>query len=96
MATIGTGRDDPRRWVKAAYQLIDAMECGETGPQGQLPARSEVAARLSISEETVARAYRELIDMGIIYRVDGYGYFPTSTARPRCADARTGRPGQQA
>jgi DNA-binding GntR family transcriptional regulator len=96
MATIGTGRDDPRRWVKAAYQLIDAMERGETGPQGQLPTSAAVAARLSISEGTMARAYRELIDMGIIYRVDGHGYFPTPAARPRCADARTGRLGQQA
>jgi DNA-binding GntR family transcriptional regulator len=94
MATIGIGRDDPRRWVKAAYLLIDAMECGETGPQGQLPTRSEVAARLSIGEGTVARAYRELRDMGIIYRVDGYGYFPNVAARRRCADARTGRLGQ--
>ena len=76
MTTIGTGRDDPRRWVKAAYQLMDAMEFGETGPQGQLPTRSQVAAKLSVSERTVARAYRELTDMGIIYRVDGYGYFP--------------------
>lgn len=76
MAAIGIGRDDPRRWVKAAYQLIDAMESGETGPQGQLPTRSQVAARLSISETTVTRAYRELTGMGIIYRVDGYGYFP--------------------
>jgi DNA-binding GntR family transcriptional regulator len=25
---------------------------------------------------TVARAYRELADMGIIYLVPGYGYFP--------------------
>jgi DNA-binding GntR family transcriptional regulator len=76
MATIGIGRDDPRRRVKAAYQLIDAMECGETGPQGQLPTRSEVAAKLGISAVTMARAYRGRIDMGIIYRVDGRGYFP--------------------
>ena len=89
MATIGIGRDDPRRWVKAAYQLIDAMECGETGPQGQLPTSAEVSARLGISAVTIARAYRELIDMGIIYRVDGRGYFPTPAARPRCADARS-------
>ncbi|MGD0063497.1 MAG: winged helix-turn-helix domain-containing protein [Streptosporangiaceae bacterium] len=76
MVTIGIGRDDPRRWVKAAYLLIDMIESGETGPQDKLPTRSEVAAKLSISEGTVARAYRELIDMGIIYRVDGHGYFP--------------------
>jgi DNA-binding GntR family transcriptional regulator len=76
MATIGTGRDDPRRWVKAAYHLTDAIERGETGPQGQLPTSSQIAAKLDIGEGTVRRAYRELTDMGIIQRVDGRGYFP--------------------
>jgi hypothetical protein len=76
MVTIGIGRDDPRRWVKAAYLLTDTIESGETGPHDPLPARSEVAARLDISEGPVSRAYRELIDMGIIYWVDGHGYFP--------------------
>jgi DNA-binding GntR family transcriptional regulator len=66
MATIGTGRDDQRRWVKAAYHLTDAIERGETGPQGQLPTSAEVSAKLGISAVTMARAYRELIDMGII------------------------------
>jgi DNA-binding GntR family transcriptional regulator len=76
MVTIGTGRDDPRRWVKAAYYLTDAMERGETGPQGGLPPSSQVAAKLGISARTVTRAYRELTDMGVIYRVVGRGYFP--------------------
>jgi DNA-binding GntR family transcriptional regulator len=76
MVTIGNGRDDPRQWVKAAYLLTDAIESGETGPQGKLPARAEIAAKLGIHEATVSRANRELTEMGIIYRVDGYGYFP--------------------
>jgi hypothetical protein len=76
MVTIGIGRDDPRRWVKAAYLLIDTIESGETGPQDKLPTRSEVAAKLDISEAMVSRAYRELAGMGIVYRVHGHGYFP--------------------
>jgi DNA-binding GntR family transcriptional regulator len=76
MPAIGYGRADPRYWVKAAYLLIDAIESGETGPKGRLPARSEVAARLDISEAMVSRAYRELAGMGIVYRVHGHGYFP--------------------
>jgi DNA-binding GntR family transcriptional regulator len=61
--------------VKAAYYLTDMMETWEPGPRRQLPTRSAVAAKLDIADRTVERAYRELVHMGIIYRVDGHGYF---------------------
>src|SRR6266568_336432 len=70
MVTIGNGRDDPRQWVKAAYLLIDAME---SDPDGKHPSRSEIAAKLGIHEETVARAYRELRALGIVRHVPGHG-----------------------
>ena len=76
MVTIGTGRDDPRAWVQAAYLLLGAMQEGQTGPRGNLPAGSEIAAQLGVHPMTVAPAHRELTDMGIIYLVPGYGYFP--------------------
>lgn len=76
MVRIGTGRDDPRAWVKAAYAVTDAMQHGQIGPRGKLPARTQLAATLGISTGTVARAYRELADMGIIYLVPGHGYYP--------------------
>jgi DNA-binding GntR family transcriptional regulator len=81
MVTIGTGRHDPRRWVKAAYAVTDAMDRGETGPHGKLPPRSQLAAKLGMHPETIARAYRELTSMGIIHLVPGHGYFPTATIR---------------
>jgi len=55
MLTIGTGRDDPRAWVKAAYTITDAMQHGQIGPRGKLPARTQLAATLSVSTGTVAR-----------------------------------------
>ncbi len=73
MVIIGTGQDDPRGWVQAAYLLLDAAE--EAGPSGKLPSRSQIATKLGICEATVARAYRELTEMGIIYWVPGLGYF---------------------
>ncbi len=79
MVTIGTGRDDPRAWVQAAYLLLGAMQDGQTGPRGKLPAGSEIAAKLGVDPMTVARAYRELADMGIVYLVPGYGYFPKAS-----------------
>ena len=51
------------------------MQDGQTGPRGKLPAGSEIAAKLGVHPITVARAYRELADMGIIHLVPGYGYF---------------------
>jgi DNA-binding GntR family transcriptional regulator len=75
MVTIGTGRGDPRAWVQAAYLLLGAMQDGQTGPRGKLPAGSEIAAQLGVHPMTVARDHRELTDMDIIYLVPGYGYF---------------------
>ena len=63
MVTIGTGRDDPRAWVQAAYLLLGAMQDGQTGPCGKLPAGSQIAAKLGVHPMTVARAHRELTDM---------------------------------
>jgi DNA-binding GntR family transcriptional regulator len=77
MVTIGIGLDDPRAWVRVAYLLLDDIENGQTGPQGKLPPRSQVAAKLGVHRTTVARAYRELTDLGIIYLVPGLGYFPS-------------------
>jgi DNA-binding transcriptional regulator YhcF (GntR family) len=74
MPVIGSGRHDPRLWVKAAYYLTDVMETWEPSRR-QLPTRSSVAAKLDMHDGTVERAYRELVHMGIIYRVDGHGYF---------------------
>ena len=37
MATIGTGRDDPRRWVKAAYHLTDSIERGKQVRRASFP-----------------------------------------------------------
>jgi DNA-binding GntR family transcriptional regulator len=76
MVKIGHGRDDPRKWVQVAYLLTDAMESGKRGPLDPLPASAEITAKLGISRGPVTRAYRELAEMGIIYRVDGHGYFP--------------------
>jgi DNA-binding GntR family transcriptional regulator len=90
VVTIGIGRDDPRLWVKTAYAVADAMERGEIGPRDKLPLRSQVAARLGVHPTTVARAYRELTDMGIIYLVPGLGYFPS--VKLWWADARRGSP----
>lgn len=77
MVTLGTGRDDPRGWVKAAYLILDAMESGD-----KLPSRSEIAGKLGIHEMTVRRAYREMAGNGFIRMVPGHGYYPNAGANP--------------
>ncbi len=76
MVTIGFGRDDPRQWVKAAYLILDGMESGSRGPRDPVPSAAELADRLGVSLSTPKRAFRELTEMGILYRVPGHGYFP--------------------
>ncbi len=78
MVIIGLGRNDPRRWVKAAYAVLDTIESGETGPRDPVPSKAELARKLSISADTAGRALRELVDMGIVYHVPGHGYFPNT------------------
>jgi hypothetical protein len=56
---IGIGRNDPRRWVKAAYVVLDAMEGRETGPPNPVPSKAELTGKLRISANTAGRALRE-------------------------------------
>jgi DNA-binding GntR family transcriptional regulator len=73
---IGAGRaEDPRQWVRAAYLLLDAIEDGGLGELGKLPAQAEIATEMGVHRTTVSHSYRELADMGIVYRVPGLGYF---------------------
>jgi DNA-binding GntR family transcriptional regulator len=73
---IGDGRaDDPRQWVQAAYLVLDTIEDGGLGKLGKLPTQAEVAGEMGVSRATVSHAYRELVDLGIVYLVPGLGYF---------------------
>jgi DNA-binding GntR family transcriptional regulator len=71
---IGTGRNDPRRWVQAAYLITAAIRDGDA--RDPLPSKPEVMSELGVSASTVERAYRELEAMGLVRRVPGLGYFP--------------------
>ena len=72
MVTLGTGRGDPRAWVRAAYLLADAAE--QTTPGAKLPTQSELTARLGISPDTATRACQELARLGLIHLIPGRGY----------------------
>jgi DNA-binding transcriptional regulator YhcF (GntR family) len=87
---IGTGRDDPRAWVRTAYTLLDAAD--QAGPGGKLPTHAQLAAALGVSRFTTARACRELSRLGLVRLIPGHGYYPadghatasSAPAAPRC------------
>jgi DNA-binding transcriptional regulator YhcF (GntR family) len=83
MVTIGTGRDDLRQWVKVAYMVNDAIQCGQTGLYGKLTTRSELVRTLSVHPQTVARAYKELADQEPAFPQEATfsGQFLTSCTR---------------
>jgi len=74
MVTIGTGRDDPRAWVRAAYAILDTAE--QVGPSGKLPPHTQAAAELGVSRFTIRRACQELTRLGLVRLIPGHGYYP--------------------
>ena len=79
MVTLGTGRDDPRAWVRAAYTLLDAAD--RTGPGSKLPTHAQTAGTLGVSRFTISRACQELTRLGLIRLIPGHGYYPADRDR---------------
>jgi len=65
-------------------QIIDGIRTGKLPPGARLPTVRELAGRLGLAVNTVARAYRELEAAGII---ETRGRFGTFVARVDPADA---------
>jgi DNA-binding GntR family transcriptional regulator len=60
--------------------LRDAIRNGEFADGQQLPTEEQLAARHSVSRQTVRRAMQDLVSEGIIYRVAGRGTYPVAEA----------------
>jgi len=74
---------DSRSGVPIYRQLVQQIENGILGgllrPGEQLPTVREVALDLTINPNTVARAYRELEQQGLLTSYQGRGTFVAST-----------------
>ena len=69
------------------YEAITAaLASGALARDEQLPTIHELAQRLSINPNTVARAYRELDQDGYIVSHRGRGTFPNEERTPSAAD----------
>ncbi len=79
MVTIGTGRDDPRAWVRTAYAILDAAQTA--GPAGKLPSQAQITTALGVSRFTARHACRELAHMRLVRLIPGHGYYPGEVLR---------------
>lgn len=68
--------DDFRLWVNIANDLIQDISAGKFTPGKPLPSKDELAERYGSSSGPPQRAFRELGELGLIYRVPGLGYYP--------------------
>lgn len=76
---------DPRSstplYVQVKEQMVLALATGTLQVGDQLPTVRELAARLRINPNTVARVYRELQVEGLLASRQGSGTFVADTAR---------------
>ncbi len=63
-----------------------AIASGDLKAADQLPSVKELALRLSINPNTVAKAYRDLEVMGLIYTRRGMGCFVNKGVEGQCRD----------
>jgi len=72
-------RVDPRRDVSPSRQIVesilDAVASGELEPDAKLPSVREMAANVLVNHNTVARAYRDLSQLGVVEGENGRGVF---------------------
>jgi GntR family transcriptional regulator len=75
----GSDRAEPafrRVWSDLRAQIL----ADEFADQTALPTEAEIAAKYSISRQTVRRAFQELVAEDLVFRVPGRGTFATPTA----------------
>lgn len=64
-----------------------AIASGRLSTGDQLPSVRELSERLSVNPNTVAKAYRDLEVMGLVYTRRGMGVFVNKGAEAKCREA---------
>lgn len=75
----------------AVYAQIEnhvqfAIASGKLGPGDQLPSVRELSERLEVNPNTVAKAYRDLEVMGLLYTRRGMGVFVNKNIEGKCRE----------
>jgi len=83
--TIDTASETPPS-RQLALRVLDALAAGELDAGAQLPSVRQLAAHALVNHNTVARAYRDLEQLGVVRGENGLGVFVTPEG-PRLARA---------
>jgi len=75
-------------YEQVVRQLVFAIAGGVVQPGDMVPSVRELARQLAINPNTVARAYRQLQDDGVLQSVRGTGLEVTDGACRRCEAER--------
>jgi DNA-binding GntR family transcriptional regulator len=63
-------------WERVADSLRRQLASGDLSPSTPLPSEADLVAEFAVSRNTVRRAYRQLVDEGLVVIRHGAGAFP--------------------
>lgn len=73
-------------YVQIENQIQFAIAAGHLKAGDQLPSVRELSERLGVNPNTVAKAYRDLEVMGLLYTRRGMGVFVNKSVENRCRE----------
>ena len=73
-------------YVQIENQVQFAIAAGKLKPGDQLPSVRELSERLEVNPNTVAKAYRDLEVMGLLYTRRGMGVFINKGIEVKCRE----------
>lgn len=73
-------------YVQIENQVQFAISAGALKPGDQLPSVRELSERLEVNPNTVAKAYRDLEVMGLLYTRRGMGVFINKGIEAKCRE----------
>jgi len=73
-------------YVQIENHIQFAISSGDLKPGDQLPSVRELSERLGVNPNTVAKAYRDLEVMGLLYTRRGMGVFVNKGVEARCRE----------
>lgn len=63
-------------YARIAAALQARLDAGEFGPADPMPSEAELVAEYGVSRNTARRAYRQLVDAGVVVIRHGAGAYP--------------------
>lgn len=76
VGSVPAGLSPSTAYERIAADLGGRLRAGEFGADDQLPSESELMAQYEVSRNTVRRAYRHLVEQGLVVIRHGAGAFP--------------------